>query len=88
MVGRRRRWQRQRWIGCGGICGSVSGLLAASGLAAASAVGWLRRRCCCVSRAVVAFWSVVVVVVVVAATAVWSQLSRFFTRAYFVVIFS
>ncbi len=34
----------------------------------------------------VALWSVVVVVVV-AAAAVWSQLSRFFTRAYFVVIF-
>ncbi len=34
----------------------------------------------------VAFWSVMVVVVV-AAAAVWSQLSRFFTRAYFVVIF-
>jgi hypothetical protein len=36
---------------------------------------------------VVAFWSVVVVVVV-AAAAVWSQLSQFFTLAYFVVIFS
>ncbi len=34
----------------------------------------------------IAFWSVVVVVVVAAAV-VWSQLSRFFTRAYFVVIF-
>ncbi len=34
----------------------------------------------------VAFW-LVVVVVVVAAAAVGSQLSRFFTRAYFVVIF-
>ena len=34
----------------------------------------------------VAFW-LVVVVVVVAAVAVWSQLSQFFTRAYFVVIF-
>ncbi len=63
----------------------MSGLLAALGLAVASAVGWLRRRCCCDSRAVVAFWSVVVVVVV--AAAVWSQLSRFFTRVYFVVIF-
>ncbi len=55
MVGRRRRWQRQQSIGCGGLCGSVSGLLAALGLAAASAVGQLRRRCCCDSRAVVAF---------------------------------
>ncbi len=85
-VSRWRRWQRQRSIGCGGVCGSVSGLSASLGLAAASAVGRLRRRCCCDSRAVVAFWSVVVVVVV-AAAAVWSQLSRFFTRASFVVIF-
>jgi hypothetical protein len=74
-------------IGCGGVCGSVSGLSAALGLAAASAVGQLRQRCCCDSRAVVAFW-LVVVVVVVAAAAVWSQLSQFFTHVYFVVIFS
>ena len=55
----------------------MSGLLAALGLAAASAVGRLRRRCCCDSRAVVAFWSGVLVVVG-AAAAVWSQLSRLF----------
>ncbi len=64
----------------------MSGLSTALGLAAASAVGRLWRHCCCDIRAVVAFWSVVVVVVVAAAV-VWSQLSRFFTRAYFVVIF-
>ncbi len=34
----------------------------------------------------VAFW-LVVVVVAMAAAAVWSQLSRFFTHACFVVIF-
>ncbi len=55
----------------------MSGLSAALGLAAASAVGRLRRRCCCDNRAVVAFWSVVMVVAV-AAAAVWSQLSHFF----------
>ncbi len=64
----------------------MSGLSAALGLAAASAVGQLQRRCCCDSRVVVEFW-LVVVVVVVAVAAVWSQLSQFFTRAYFVVIF-